>query len=75
MVGGLYILILNRTKKPLAIALSGAGRRWRGRDGDSDLTNTQNKHIWNCHNESTLYNEYILMKFKRNKIKEHCTHE
>jgi hypothetical protein len=40
-----------RTKKSLANALSGAGRVKRGRDGGVDLTNVQNKCIWNCHNE------------------------
>jgi hypothetical protein len=34
MVDGLHIQ--NRTKKPLAIALSGAERGLRGRDGGSD---------------------------------------
>jgi hypothetical protein len=34
----------------------------RGRDGGSDLTNAQYKPIWNCHNDSPLYNEYILIK-------------
>jgi hypothetical protein len=33
-----------------------------GRDGGSDPTNVQCKAIWNCHNESPLYNEYILIK-------------
>jgi hypothetical protein len=41
-----------RAKKPLAIALSGAGRRSRGRDDGGDLTNVQHKPVWNCHNES-----------------------
>jgi hypothetical protein len=31
MVDGLHIPIWNRTNKPLAIALSGVGRRLRGR--------------------------------------------
>jgi hypothetical protein len=35
----------NRTKKPLATALSGAGRGLRGRDGKSELTNVQYKPI------------------------------
>jgi hypothetical protein len=52
MFDGFHILIRNRTKKPLAIALSGAGRGLRGRDGGSELTNIQYKPIWNCHNES-----------------------
>jgi hypothetical protein len=55
-----------RPKKLLGIALSGVGRRLRGRDRGGDLTNVQYKPIWNCHNKSTLYNEYILI----NKIKE-----
>jgi hypothetical protein len=62
MVNGLHILIRNKTKKPLAIALSGVGRRLRGRDSGGDRTNVQYKPIWNCHNESPLYNEYILIK-------------
>jgi hypothetical protein len=39
MVDGLHIFIQNRIKKPLAIALSGAGRGLRGRDDGGDLTN------------------------------------
>jgi hypothetical protein len=39
MVDGLHIFIRNRTKKPLAIALSGTGRGLRERDGGGDLTN------------------------------------
>jgi hypothetical protein len=30
-----------------------------------DLTNVQYKSIWNCHNESSLYNEYTLIKIKK----------
>jgi hypothetical protein len=48
MVDGLYILIQDRTKKPLAIVLSGAERESMGRDGG-----IQNKHIWNCYYEFT----------------------
>jgi hypothetical protein len=59
MVDGLHILIWNKTKKPLA--LSGAGREQRKRDGRGDLTNVQYKPIGNCHNESPLYNKYILI--------------
>jgi hypothetical protein len=62
MVDGLHTLIWNRTKKPLVIVLSGAERGLRGRDGGDDLTNVQYKSIWNCHNESPLYNKYILIK-------------
>jgi hypothetical protein len=50
--------------KPLAIALSGIGKGLRQGDGRGDLTNIQCKAIWNCHNESPLYNEYILIKIK-----------
>jgi hypothetical protein len=35
---------------------------WVGADGGGDLTNVQCKPIQNCHNESSLYNEYILIK-------------
>jgi hypothetical protein len=38
MADGLRIPIWNRTKKPLAIALSGGGR---GRDKGGDVTNVQ----------------------------------
>jgi hypothetical protein len=66
MVDGLHIR--NRTKKPLAIALSGAGRGPRGRDIGGDLTNVQYKPIWDCHNESLLYNKYnLIKKFNGNK--------
>jgi hypothetical protein len=40
------------TKKSLSIVLSGALRGLRGRENGSDLTNTQHKLIWNCHNKS-----------------------
>jgi hypothetical protein len=70
MVDGLHILIWNRTKKPLAIALSGAGRGLRGRDDGSDLTNVQYKPSQNCHYESPPYNEYILIKHFYNKKRE-----
>jgi hypothetical protein len=33
-----------------------------GRDGGDNLINIQQKPIWNCHNESPLYNEYVLKK-------------
>jgi hypothetical protein len=62
MVDGLQILIWNRTKKLLAIALSGAGEGLKGQEGRDDLTNVQYKPIWNFHNESSLYNKYILIK-------------
>jgi hypothetical protein len=58
MVDGAPIHIRNRMMKPLAITVSRAVRGW-GRDGGSDLTNVQCKAIWNCHNESLVYNEYI----------------
>jgi hypothetical protein len=35
-------------------------------DGGGVLTNVQCKAIQNCHNESPLYNEYILIKMKKN---------
>jgi hypothetical protein len=48
--------------KPLAIALSGVGRELREGKCGGNLTNVQCKAIQNCHNESPLYNEYILLK-------------
>jgi hypothetical protein len=38
MDGGLHIFTRNRTKKPLAIASSGAGKGLRGRGGRGDPT-------------------------------------
>jgi hypothetical protein len=61
MIDGHNILIQNRTKKPLVIALSGAGRVLMGVDSGGYLDNVQCKPVQNCHNESPLYNEYILM--------------
>jgi hypothetical protein len=49
--------------KPLAIALSGVQLLFEGRDGGDDVTNVQYKPIQNCHNESPLHNEYILIKY------------
>jgi hypothetical protein len=46
----------------------------RGRDGGGDLTNVQYKPIWNCHYESPLYNEYILIKFTKKEIKFYCVY-
>jgi hypothetical protein len=57
MVDGL-LCSRNRTKKPLAIVLSRAGRGSRGRDSRGEMTKT----IWNCHNEFPLYNKHILIK-------------
>jgi hypothetical protein len=39
-------------------------------NGGSNLANVQCKAIWNCHNESSLYNEYVLIKMKKNFFKE-----
>jgi hypothetical protein len=61
MVDGRHIFIQNRAMKPPAIALNGAERRSRGRNGGGHLTNVQYKPIWSCHNESPLYKEYILI--------------
>jgi hypothetical protein len=53
MVDGLHIPIWNRTKKPLAIALNGAGRGSRDRDDGSNVTVVQFKSNQSCHYEST----------------------
>jgi hypothetical protein len=52
VVDGLHIPIRNITKKPLAIALSGVGRRRRGREDGGNAINVQYKSNRNCHNES-----------------------
>jgi hypothetical protein len=57
--------------KPLAIALSEAVRGFRGRDDRGDLTNIQCKPIQNCHNESLLCNEYIIIRIKQNLLSSH----
>jgi hypothetical protein len=54
MVDRLYIPIWNRTKKPLAIAWSGAVKGLRGRDDGGDVNNVQYKSNQNCHCESPL---------------------
>jgi hypothetical protein len=61
MAGRLHIPIGNRTKKPLAIALSGVERGLRWRDEGSNVNNVQYKSNQNCHYKSPLYNEYILI--------------
>jgi hypothetical protein len=70
MVDGLHIPKWNRTKKPLVIALSGAGKRLRGRNDEDNVTNVQYKSNWNCHHEFPPCYEYILIKFhfKKEKI-------
>jgi hypothetical protein len=51
--------------KSLTIALSGAEMGVGGVDSRGNLSNIQCKAIQNCHNESFLYNEYILIKMKK----------
>jgi hypothetical protein len=62
MVAGLHVAIWNKTEKPLASALSGVGRGFRGRDEGGDVTNVQYISNWNCHSVSPPYNKYILIK-------------
>jgi hypothetical protein len=50
------------TKKTFAIALSGAGRWLRRKDGGDNVTNVQYKPTWNCHYEYPLHNESNLIK-------------
>jgi hypothetical protein len=54
MVDGLHILIWNRTRKPLATALSEVGRGLRGRDNGGNVHNVPCMSNRNCHYESTL---------------------
>jgi hypothetical protein len=48
MADGLHILIWNRTKKPLVIALMRAGRKLRGRDDEGNVSNVQYNPNQNC---------------------------
>jgi hypothetical protein len=50
----LHMLIWNRTKKPLATALSGVRVVFEGERGWGDLTDGQYKPNWNCHYESPV---------------------
>jgi hypothetical protein len=54
MADGFHITIWNRTKKALAIALSGLGRGLTGRDNGENvnINHAQYKSNQNCHNES-----------------------
>jgi hypothetical protein len=66
MVGGLHMPIWNKTKKSLAIALSGVGRWLRGQIDDGDnVTNVNDKpselSLW----IPSLYNEYIIINLKK----------
>jgi hypothetical protein len=55
--------------KPLTTVLSVVGKGLKGRNGRTDVHNTECKTIQNYHNPFPLYNEYVLMKMKkRNKI-------
>jgi hypothetical protein len=54
--------------KPFAIVLSGIRRELGGEMVRGDLTNVQCKAIRNCHNESPLYNKYMLIKMKKSKM-------
>jgi hypothetical protein len=54
----------------LAIALSGVGKRLRGRDDGGNVTNVQCKINWNCHYESSQYNEHFLIKIYKSKQKD-----
>jgi hypothetical protein len=53
----LPIPIWNRTRKPLAISISGVGRGLRGRDDRGNVNYVQNKSGQNCHYEPPWYNE------------------
>jgi hypothetical protein len=58
------IPIWSKTKKPLIIALSGTGWGGWGRNKGGNVTNVQYKSNQNCHYESPLYNEHMLIKKK-----------
>jgi hypothetical protein len=55
--------------KSLIIALSEVGRELAERNGGGDPTKVNCEAIWNCHNESRLYNEHILIRMVGNVLK------
>jgi hypothetical protein len=59
MVDRLLTPTWSRTKKTLAIALSGVGK---GKDDWGNVNNVQYNSNWHCHCESPIYDEYILIK-------------
>jgi hypothetical protein len=59
-----FIYLYKIELRNLANALSGVGRGLRWRDDGGNINNVQHKSNWNCHYESPLYNEYILIKKK-----------
>jgi hypothetical protein len=65
VVDGLHTHMQNRMMKPRVIALNGVERGVKGGRWWDDLINVQCKPIQNCHNESLLYSEYILIKMKK----------
>jgi hypothetical protein len=48
--------------KPLAIALSVVGKGLQGGTLGSNVTSIQHEANLNCHDESSLYNKYTLIK-------------
>jgi hypothetical protein len=60
-----FIYLFDRTRKPLAIALSGVEEGLRGRDDRGDVNNVQRKSNWNCHYEPPPSYESILIKIKQ----------
>jgi hypothetical protein len=54
------------------VVLSRTGRGWRGEgDGGCDLTIVQCETIQKCHNKSSPYNEYMLIKiYKKTEIRQ-----
>jgi hypothetical protein len=70
MVDGLHIQ--NRTKKPLTIPLSGAGRGLKGKESRDYLTTVQYKLIWNCSVNSPIQQIYPNKK-SMNKINKDST--
>jgi hypothetical protein len=58
MIDRLHITTWNRTKKLLAIALSGARRGLRVRDNEDNVTNVQYKSNQNCHYKLPIWQMY-----------------
>jgi hypothetical protein len=52
--------------KPIGIVLRRGEEMWEN-DGGNEFNKVYCKHMWKCHNETPLYNEYMLIKCKKEK--------
>jgi hypothetical protein len=57
-----FIYYMKQNKETSCNCFEWGGEGVKGERPWGDLTNVPYKPIWNCHNESPLYNEYVLIK-------------